>query len=52
MPGVRVALALLLLLLAPSITIAHPHVWIDYAVTVRFGPAGPDGVRVDTWRSA
>jgi nickel/cobalt exporter len=47
MPGLLAALALLLLLLAPAITAAHPHVWIDYSVTVRFGPAGPDGVRVD-----
>jgi zinc transport system permease protein len=26
---------------------AHPHVWVDYTVTVRFSPEGPDGVRVD-----
>jgi ABC-type uncharacterized transport system substrate-binding protein len=27
---------------------AHPHVWVDYTITVRFTPEGPDGVRV-TW---
>jgi zinc transport system permease protein len=26
---------------------AHPHVWVDYTITVRFSPDGPDGVRVD-----
>ena len=26
---------------------AHPHVWVDYTVTVRFVPEGPDGVRVN-----
>ena len=42
-----VALALLGLLCIPASADAHPHVWIDYAVTVRFGPAGPEGIRVD-----
>jgi ABC-type uncharacterized transport system substrate-binding protein len=26
---------------------AHPHVWVDYTITVRFTPEGPDGVRVN-----
>jgi ABC-type uncharacterized transport system substrate-binding protein len=39
------ALALVTLGVAPAD--AHPHVWIDYAVSVRFGPDGPEGVRID-----
>jgi ABC-type uncharacterized transport system substrate-binding protein len=40
------ALALLALGAAPAS--AHPHAWVDYTVTVRFGPEGPEGVRI-TW---
>jgi ABC-type uncharacterized transport system substrate-binding protein len=31
----------------PASADAHPHLWIDYEVTVRFGPDGPEGIRVD-----
>jgi ABC-type uncharacterized transport system substrate-binding protein len=41
------ALAVVLVALAPAAAHAHPHVWIDYEVVVRFGPEGPEGVRVD-----
>jgi ABC-type uncharacterized transport system substrate-binding protein len=40
-----IALAAVVLSSGPAL--AHPHVWIDYTVTVRFTPDGPDGVRVD-----
>jgi len=40
--------ALLLVTCTALPATAHPHVWIDYSVTVRFGPEGPEGVRV-TW---
>jgi len=43
-----VAAALALLVAGAAPASAHPHVWIDYTVTVRFGPDGPEGVRV-TW---
>jgi ABC-type uncharacterized transport system substrate-binding protein len=33
--------------LRPAASHAHPHVWIDYSVVVRFGADGPEGVRVD-----
>jgi ABC-type uncharacterized transport system substrate-binding protein len=39
--------ALAAVALLPAIALAHPHVWIDYAVTVRFTADGPEGVRVD-----
>lgn len=42
-----VAAALAVLTAGAAPASAHPHVWIDYTVTVRFGPEGPDGVRVD-----
>ena len=41
------ASAMVLMALAPASAQAHPHVWIDYEVVVRFGPEGPEGVRVD-----
>jgi ABC-type uncharacterized transport system substrate-binding protein len=37
----------LALLGAAGTASAHPHVWVDYTVTVRFTSEGPDGVRVD-----
>lgn len=42
-----VAAALVLLAVGAGPASAHPHVWIDYTVTVRFGPEGPEGVRID-----
>lgn len=42
-----VAAALVLLVVFATPVSAHPHVWIDYTVTVRFSADGPDGVRVD-----
>jgi ABC-type uncharacterized transport system substrate-binding protein len=42
-----VAPAMLVLALVPASAHAHPHAWIDYEVTVRFGSDGPEGVRVD-----
>ena len=39
--------SVLFVLLATVPALAHPHVWIDYTVTIRFSPEGPDGVRVD-----
>jgi ABC-type uncharacterized transport system substrate-binding protein len=41
------AVALLLSTLGAASADAHPHAWIDYTVTVRFGAEGPEGVRVD-----
>ena len=40
-------LVLLIVMLATAPAVAHPHVWIDYTVIVRFTADGPDGVRVD-----
>jgi zinc transport system permease protein len=40
------AAVVLAVLVATTPARAHPHVWVDYTVTVRFGPEGPDGVRV------
>ena len=41
------AAALAAVALLPAAAQAHPHVWIDYEVVVKFGPEGPDGVRID-----
>jgi zinc transport system permease protein len=41
------ATALAVLALVPAAAVAHPHVWIDYAVIVRFNAEGPEGVRLD-----
>lgn len=42
-----IVLAFLLVVLASAPALAHPHVWVDYTVTVRFTADGPDAVRVD-----
>jgi len=44
---VAAATALVVLALGATRAGAHPHAWIDYTVTVRFGADGPEGVRVD-----
>ena len=41
------AAALIVLTLGAAPVSAHPHVWIDYTVTVRFGAEGPEAVRID-----
>ncbi len=39
-------LVLLFCLALPGSAAAHPHVWVDYAVTAVFSPKGLDGFRV------
>jgi zinc transport system permease protein len=41
------AAALAALALVPAAAEAHPHVWVDYEVVIRFGPDGPDAMRFD-----